>query len=525
MFGHVKNLLCIVFLLLFATASPSFSNDAAEANSNEAKTKGMGGITFKRPCLGETADLFNKVFGQKGEKGRNRWFCKQACPDDHDWKTFKDIPERCNFVKWTIKGTDYEISAAFLMNYKCVELQISKDKPFSLEEIQALTSRFLPSVQFDFSGKSVNSNFCLRSTQSESSYVLRYWNNTDGYYSLEFLFPQLARSLKPDTGPVAASNDGCFMLKEDRATMNGTRREALPDRPHPTIGYWDNPGASASWTVQIPQPGKYRLEMCYMSHLTPGFPFRFHAGKNTFTWRTEERAKTSLTRYAPIAEFDLAAGEQIISLTLLGEPLKFQQYGAIEFVAIKLCPVSQKNKHDIEIVETEVLRNLVSKSLTEKLTALKDEKVNSLKELQEKYKMANNPVAVGAIEALINDLDNPDIIARVKEMQIEAPSAGHVQSTLPKDFKAEKNFLQGKWKQTDGNSEYTFWSQGRLAYYENGKRNFKVPEKGYSYGDVSGSFSLENEEGFYESSIRLIDQNTIQIKGKLYKRQGKEDKN
>ena len=74
------------------------------------------------------------------------------------------------------------------------------------------------------------------------------------------------RGLKPApveeiVEPVRAGADGGFVLTADEVVLHGEKMNVESRGGKPNIGFWDNAGEWASWTVEVPKPGRYRVEV------------------------------------------------------------------------------------------------------------------------------------------------------------------------------------------------------------------------------------------------------------------------
>ena len=74
---------------------------------------------------------------------------------------------------------------------------------------------------------------------------------------------KLVISGKPEVGEfiVQASADGSILLDAESATLHGSQLLIEHGKERSNIGYWNDPGESASWMLEVTKPGKYLLRM------------------------------------------------------------------------------------------------------------------------------------------------------------------------------------------------------------------------------------------------------------------------
>jgi len=61
--------------------------------------------------------------------------------------------------------------------------------------------------------------------------------------------------------PVKAGADGSFLLTADAAVLHGEKMQVESRAGKPNIGFWGDAGEWASWTIEAPKPGHYRVEV------------------------------------------------------------------------------------------------------------------------------------------------------------------------------------------------------------------------------------------------------------------------
>ena len=132
--------------------------------------------------------------------------------------------------------------------------------------------------------------------------------------------------------PIKAGADGVFALGADAATLNG----ALQVEKHgdvSNIGYWDNAGDTAAWTLAVTQPGTYTVTANYAS--PSASEFTVDAAGQTLDAKVPATGGFTTVQTATLGSLEI---QKAGSVTVTVRPHDAATWKAINLVSLSLTP-------------------------------------------------------------------------------------------------------------------------------------------------------------------------------------------
>lgn len=321
--------------------------------------------------------------------------------------------------------------------------------------------------------------------------------------------------LTGDNSPESAPPCAALNFEAIQAELSGDL-ERKPDGNDSILLFGSKRNAAATWTAVIPETGWYRLDIAAEPLQPEPAALTIKTGSTQFTWTPPGAGALPSTIALPVARMHLEQGTQALSLALAPGTNDTRSEASVGIRRLRLVrqerqPAGRSPAASLEQDEMQTLANLLATRYRMSASALREGYQPRIAELKTKYGQHANAAYVKSAALVLNALDTPSILEDVKAMRDDPAPAGT-------PFKPEKNFLQGKWKQQEGQNEYVFWSTGRFAFYENGKRNNRLIEKRYEYNPHSSTFYFENAQGFFETGIDVLGPDSIRIRRDTYLR-------
>lgn len=327
--------------------------------------------------------------------------------------------------------------------------------------------------------------------------------------SAEQIFREYAAAASP-----APPAPALTFLADEAQLSGGLERKQIQGKS--ILPFGAAPEASASWTATVPEAGWYRLDVAYERLHEHPTALRIKTGETEFTWPPYDTPARFGDIGIPVARLRLEQGNRPFSVEMIPGTDNSPRHESIGIRYLRLVRQEQRPpvRSPLPPLAEDELSVLVKLAVSRYHTSVADLRNGcqaGIDELKAKYEGHANAQYVKSTALVLNAIDTPSILDDVKAIADDSPRT-------QEPFKPEKNFLQGKWKQENGENEYVFWTTGRFAYYENGKRNNRLAEKRYDFNPQAASFYFENAQGFYETGITVLGPDSIRIRHETFRR-------
>ena len=142
--------------------------------------------------------------------------------------------------------------------------------------------------------------------------------------------------LVEETAVIERDAKGELTLPADVAEIHGEKLNTEARGDHMNLGFWDNPGEFASWTVRVAKPGKFNISSS-IATVNDGPELSVDTGANRIARRIDATGDWGNFKIFELGTIELKQGGQVINV----RPKDAQSWKPLNLRYLKLTPASE----------------------------------------------------------------------------------------------------------------------------------------------------------------------------------------